>query len=127
MKRIFVTGKRATDICRGKYISKIEGLEEFSELVKIVFKDGSFLEFSHPQDCSEEVSVDQIDRDPRKVEGSTFLELKVKTESKKEKSMDYSSTWTFYTLITSKGFLDFRWGGHSNGHYSEEVNIYYIE
>ena len=36
---------------------------------------------------------------------------------------DDSYTWTFYTIITSKGTMKLRWYGTSNGYYSESVTL----
>lgn len=111
-----------------KEIRGIFGLDENSERVCIEFKDGSKLIQTHHQDCCEYVRVSQIDGDIKKHRGATAIELKEKIvmlgddDYTPVDKYEESATATFYTLVTSKGYLDWRWQGESNGYYSEDVH-----
>jgi len=108
-------------------ISSIEGLEKDSEKVVIKFEDGAYIEQFHTHDCCEIVIVEQVDGNVEKHIGATILELNEKVLGLDELSQDQlpeyceSLTATFYTMKTSKGYLDWRWYGESNGYYSEDV------
>ena len=96
----------------GRVIKSITGLEKDSTEVKIIFKDGGEIIQNHKQEWSEEVYVEQIDGNVSKHEGAIIYELLEKVCSKdeiSEKELPSSSdslTATFYTLKTSKGYLD---------------------
>ena len=111
----------------GRVIKSITGLEKDSTEVKIIFKDGGEIIQNHKQEWSEEVYVEQVDGNVFMHEGAIVYELLEKVCSKDEipeeelLSSSDSLTATFYTLKTSKGYLDWRWYGESNGYYSENV------
>ncbi len=107
-----------------KTIEKIEGLHAESTKVTIYFTDGTNISQYHEQDCCEHVEVTQVDGNVERHHGAEtwYIEEKVST--------DYpdcleSCTAYFYTLKTSKGYLDWRWVGESNGYYSESVEMEY--
>ena len=110
-----------------RVIKSIEGLEEGSNKVVITFIDGSSIIQMHDRDCCEVVEVKQVDNDPTKFIGAVVYKLDEKVLSNEgilgysEESFD-SLTATFYTLKTSKGYLDWHWYGESNGYYSETVD-----
>ena len=112
----------------GRVIKSITGLEKDSTEVKIIFKDDGEIIQNHKQECCEEVYVEQIDGNVSKHEGAIIYELLEKVCSKDEipeeelPSYSNSLTATFYTLKTSRGYLDWRWYGESNGYYSETVD-----
>jgi len=107
----------------------ISGLVQDSEEIKITLEDGTVITQYHEQDCCESVSVEQVDTNNLdRFIGATVVELKEKIlsidelkEDEKPEYIDDSFTATFYTLITSKGYIDWRWYGTSNGYYSEDV------
>ena len=99
----------------------IEGLEQDSERVTIRFSDGSYIEQYHISDCCEHVRVEQVDGDISKHIGAVATDFIEKTRKARHDEIDESGTWTFYTLVTTKGYLDWRWLGESNGYYSEDV------
>ena len=109
---------------RIKYIS---GLEQDSEEVNIIFEDGSSLYQYHESDCCESVAVHQVDGNPSAHIGATAIDLIEKCRAASRDEVDESGTWTFYTLKTSKGYLDWRWLGESNGYYSEHVTSEFHE
>ena len=116
-----------------KVIKSIEGLEEGSEAVTITFEGGSYFKQWHDQDCCESVEINQVDNNPSKFIGAVAHELIEKVVDRDDMSKsdlpDYcdSITATFYTLKTSKGYLDWRWYGESNGYYSESVECVFTK
>lgn len=113
-------------------IKSIKGLngessDEDYEVI-IEFEDGGYIRQYHEQDCCESVYVNQVDGDPAKHIGATILEITEKVLDRdqvgSEDLPEYvdSLTATFYTMKTSKGYLDWRWYGESNGYYSESVD-----
>lgn len=67
------------------------------------------------------VWLEDVVGDFEDVLGSKVLLAEVRTNKGKE-SWE-STTWTFYTIRTTKGSVDLRWCGRSNGYYCEEVNF----
>lgn len=79
----------------------------------------------HSQDCCEDVSIDDI-IGITNLEETTVIDLIEKTNSDNPKEEDHipdSFTWTFYTLVTNRGYTDIKWYGESNGYYSESVTF----
>lgn len=116
---------------------------------EIVFicNDGSEYKMYHPQVCCESVSIDDINGDVTDLIGSPITlaeertskehtpEIQAEKQKEKEESeekygywydSDDSFTWTFYKLATTKGYVDIRWFGSSNGYYSESVSFIQI-
>ena len=121
--------KQITDLL-GKTIIKIVGMEEGSECIYIYTSDGAVYEMYHEQDCCESVSIDDVCGDVDDLVGVPLLVAEERTsndnpENVSEEIIRYqdSFTWTFYHFATSKGYLDLRWYGESNGYYSESVDF----
>lgn len=120
---------RYTDHLMGKTIANIQGLKKYSECVQIYFTDGSYLSMYHEQDCCESVTLEDFDNDAQSLIGGDIIRIEecISNESDEEfnplNDYDYSYTWTFYTIITSKGTMKLRWYGASNGYYSEGITL----
>lgn len=118
-----------TEHLSGKVITDISGLSKNCEIVTIHFADGSYLSMYHDQDCCEIVTLEDFDNDAETLIGGTMLKVEecVSNENDEEfdplNDYDYSYTWTFYTIFTSKGIIKLRWYGSSNGWYSENVTL----
>ena len=118
-----------TDHLMGKTIADMQGLNQYSECVQIHFTDDSYLSMYHEQDCCESVTLEDFDNDVQSLIGGDIIRIEecISNEADKEfdplDSYDYSYTWTFYTIITSKGTMKLRWYGTSNGYYSEDVTL----
>ena len=113
----------------GRFITRVVGLELGDTKICIYFSENEYIKMYHRQDCCENVDLDDICGNID-LEGAVFYELvekKSDVELEAKEEYEESWTWTFYTIKTSKGYLDLRWYGASNGYYSEEVNleIYY--
>ena len=81
--------------------------------------------FYHNQDCCESVYLTQVDGISDKIIGSRIV---MAEEVVDEKDTEYGHiTWTFYKIGTTKGIIDFRFQGESNGYYSESVDLIKIE
>ena len=92
--------------------------------VRLIFNDGH-LDMYHSQDCCESVYIEDINGD-KDLNGAVFYEVIQKECDRDGLGYDDSFTWTFYTIITSKGYLDIRWYGSSNGYYSESVDVEFL-
>ena len=118
-----------TDHLMGKTIANIQGLKKDSECVQIHFTDGSYLSMYHEQDCCESVTLEDFDNDAQSLIGGDIIRIEECISNANDEefdpldSYDYSYTWTFYTIITSKGTMKLRWYGTSNGYYSESVTL----
>ena len=118
----------------GKTLIAVE--MEGNDILIFICNDGKKYIMHHPQDCCEHVSIEDINGDLQDLIGSPITlaeescsnELSAAQVLEKENSeyfYDESFTWTFYKLATTKGYVDIRWYGTSNGYYSESV--YFVE
>ena len=124
----WVSVEKINEIFAGKIITNISGLKLESDGVTFHFDNG-FFDMYPSQDCCETVTIKDINGDTDLV-GATFYEIIEKDCDRGALTENEESyTWTFYTIKTSKGYLDIRWYGSSDGYYSERVDldIYYLE
>ena len=90
-----------------------------------VLTDDCVYAFYHEQNCCESVYLTQVDGISDKIIGSRIF---IAEEVVDEKDTEYGhTTWTFYKIGTTKGMIDFRFQGESNGYYSESVYLIKIE
>lgn len=123
MKKNYATIEEVNNIFSWKTIKNVSGLEEGSGDITITFTDDSYITMYHSQDCCESVSVEDISG-ATDLTNSQFYEIIEKScDLEALNEYDESFTWTFYTLVTSKGYTDIRWYGTSNGYYSESVDF----
>ena len=105
----------------GKTIILIEGMGKESDSIKFHTSDGDVYQMYHEQDCCESVWLEDVSGNPKDLIDTPILNVDVKTN---EGSNDWgSTTYTYYTIATIKGYVDLRWYGESNGYYSESVDF----
>ena len=114
----------------GKVITKIDN--DYSELI-FHCESGEVYKLYHYPECCESVLIDDINGDLNDLIGSPILVAEEITnyeptsQSDKDKTKEVeeygSCTWTFYKFATSKGYVDVKWFGESNGFYSESVDF----
>lgn len=93
-------------------------------------------ELMHCEDSSENVYIESIVGDLEDLIDSPILVAEEATSQENERIPEEKSealwkevwfdsyTWTFYKLATAKGWVDIRFYGESNGHYSETADLY---
>jgi hypothetical protein len=122
-QRIWNARVNFTDLI-GKTIRFI-GVNANKELVVFECTDGTEYAMFHDQDCCESVYLEDIVGDLQ-----DLLESPITLAEERSKSIETdegSSTFTFYELATIKGYVTLRWGGYSNGYYSESVDFCLIK
>ncbi len=118
----------------GKTLSAIDA--GYDEIV-FTCNDGSIYKMYHEQDCCECVSLEDVCGDWDDLIGVPLVvaeevsNYEPTSEYDKKKTKDVeewgSCTWTFYKFATTKGYVDVRWFGESNGYYSEGVDFIRID
>ena len=103
----------------GKTVAAVRGLENDSYEVFFDCDDGTTFRMFHDQDCCEIVSVAEFDGHC----GGLVHSATERTEDIQNPEKDYHGTWTFYVIESERGTLHLRWGGYSNGYYSEAVSV----
>ena len=108
----------------GRTIRSIEG-REGDDALTFRMEDGSTIRMEHQQGCCEQVYLAEVVGDLRDLIGlPLFMAEEVSSEAEPAQDKDdYSFTWTFYKLATSRGNVTLRWYGSSNGWYSEDVDL----
>ena len=110
----------------GKTFDKVENRGG----VELVFtnSDGPSFKFYHEQGCCEDVRIEDICGNLSDLEGVPILSAEEVSGNLPPTEDCYDSyTWTFYKFATSKGYVDVRWLGRSNGYYSERVDFAEVE
>ncbi|CAG7581188.1 MAG: hypothetical protein SLAVMIC_00718 [uncultured marine phage] len=108
--------------------SKVYGIEvtqndKYDDSIRFITSVGVF-DMLHHQDCCECVSIEDICGDLDDLVGETLTIAEENTSGSNKEGDSY--TWTFYKLASSKGYVDIRWYGSSNGYYSESVDFFEI-
>lgn len=113
------------DTLKGSVISAVTGLNEESAEVVFTLADGRSFKMYHDQECCEIVEVVDVCGDIEDLVDATIVHFEERTSE--EESDDWTSTtWTFYDIQTTKGCVNIRWLGESNGYYSEAVEVRWI-
>ena len=140
-------GMKAFADITGKTIVAIDAEEEGEE-VRFAFSDGTKAMLYHDDDCCEYVRLCDIAGNLSDIIGAPILKAEESSCSgydvQKNAHLvrvdeggkplcagpvppdegDYDTfTWTFYHIVTRKGYVTLRWLGESNGYYSERVDF----
>ena len=115
------------DVLLGKTLTRIDNNNNRDDdVIKFYTSDGDTYLMYHPQDCCENVYVEDICGELDDLIGSPLLIADEATSNENPKSnSDESFAWTFYKLATNRGSVTIRWYGESNGYYSESVELYH--
>ena len=112
----------------GKIMVKVAHIVEArGHKILFVTHDGERYKLWHNLDCCESVVVEDITGRLEDLVGApiTLAEERTNKFNPDGVFIEYqgSFTWTFYTFATTKGHVDIRWYGESNGCYSEGVDF----
>lgn len=105
----------------GKVFTSIKEGKD-NDTITFTCDDGKEYIMLHHQDCCEDVYIEDICGELSDLVDTPILFADESTNHEDGKRHE-SFTWTFYKLGTIKGWVTIRWYGHSNGYYSERVDI----
>lgn len=108
-----VIGKTLKDVKITRYTP---GKNESDE-IHFFFTDNTEYKMYHEHDCSESVEIEDITGNIEDLIGSPLSVAEEVTA--RDSAASESGSWTFYKFATTKGYVDIRWYGSSNGYYSE--------
>jgi hypothetical protein len=90
--------------------------------------DDVYVLMNHHQDCCESVYVEDICGDLEDLVGAQIVHFEERTQIGGDDDSSWGSqTWTFYDIQTTRGCVNIRWLGESNGYYSESVDISLVD
>lgn len=113
------------DQLKGLTIVSVDGAESGSDEIIFTLSDGTEFKMYHEKDCCESVSVEDVCGDIQDVIDAKIVHFEKRVVSG---DTDYGSyTATFYDIQTTKGCVNIRWNGESNGYYSESVSVCWPE
>lgn len=112
----------------GKTFIKVEKAKDASDLY-FIMADGTGYRMYHPQDCCENVYLEDVAGDLEDLVGSPIVSATEDTDEITPKDVwhDDCFKWTFYNIATAKGWVTLRWYGESNGYYGVGVDIEKVE
>ena len=118
------------DVLKGKTITSIEGLKVGSEQIQFNCSDGSKYVMGRAFTNLEpvEVLIDDICGDIDDLIGSPIViaEENYDVPGGPRNTSDKSWTWVFYKFATTKGYVDIKWYGTSDGRYTEHAEMYVV-
>lgn len=79
--------------------------------------------FYHNQDCCESVYIEDVAGELEDLSLGVITEAEEYTKEAGEEVYD-SGTYTFYKFSSTRGCVNIRWIGESNGYYSESVDYF---
>lgn len=107
------------------FISVSKGEYDGNDAIYFESEDMTYV-LGHRQDCCESFWLEDLEGTLESLIGEPIVVAEERSSDMPEASE--SGTWTFYTLATVKGgHVDIRFGGSSNGYYSETADLMEIE
>jgi hypothetical protein len=113
----------------GHTLVSVEGACKGSDAILLVALTGRWW-IQYEPDCCASCDIDDIVGDLNDLIGHEILEAREDSSSNcsldGEPNADVydSCTWTFYNIQTTRGHVQLRWFGSSNGYYSESTTLY---
>ena len=104
-----------------KYYPIVGFIGDYSSELIFTLENGKRYMFSHYQEASENVYIEDISGDIKKIIGKEILKFEERTET--NSGTGWSDTYTFYDIETLTEHIQIRWCGSSNGYYSESVDF----
>ena len=91
------------------------------DAIYFYINDYDYFVLKHIQECSEYVSIKDLNGDISDLVGTPIINAYEKTNFNDNNSS--YERWTFYTVQTQKGTVDISFFGESNGYYSVGVDL----